>query len=113
HGTDVLGLAQYHTLLAFTLFDANSKQNGQVIPELVSLLDIKPTVLAYALSQNATPPLTQGRSLLPYVRGETTLSLPAKHMFLESDYSPAALRTVYPETRKVMLAGIALFQIDP
>ena len=34
-------------------------------------------------------------------------------MFLESDYTPEAIRTVYPDARHVLLEGVELFQIDP
>ena len=36
-----------------------------------------------------------------------------EHVFLESDFTPEAIRTVYPETRQVILEGIQLFQINP
>src|SRR3990167_3790348 len=44
HGTDVLGLTQYHTLLAFRLYGMKSNM-ARDVPGVVSLLDIKPTVL--------------------------------------------------------------------
>jgi len=46
------------------------------------------------------------------IRGKKSKAI-ARHVFVESDYTPEAIRTVYPETRKVLLEGIQLFQINP
>jgi hypothetical protein len=32
---------------------------------------------------------------------------------MESDFSPQAVRTVHPETRKILFEGIDFFKIDP
>ncbi len=109
HGTDVLGLSQYRTLLAFKRFDSTQYVPAKKIKQNVSLLDIKPTVLSwlgFAYQQ------TSGISLLPILLENHTTQL-HQHIFLESDFSPAAIRTVYPDTRKVMLEGIELFQVNP
>lgn len=108
HGTDVLGLPQYHTLLAFKRY-GEGLQKGRVVTGVVSLLDIKPTILDL-LAISAAP--SAGLSLAPQIKGEAGPLAPS-HIFLESDFTPEAIRTVYPETRKVMLEGIQLFQIDP
>jgi len=131
HGTDVLGLPQYHSLLAFKLYGLG-KQQERVVPGVVSLLDIKPTVLALvkayhpapneircsALVEACHPTHASGAgssaltlSLLPQILGVS--QPPARMLFLESDYSPDALRSVHPETRKLLLEGADLFQIDP
>ncbi len=39
--------------------------------------------------------------------------IPLVHVFLESDFSPAAIRSVYPDIRKAMLDGLKIYQIDP
>lgn len=109
HGTDVLGLTQYHTLLAFKLYGIAHQQN-QMIPGLVSLIDIKPTLLSF-LGINFAH-LT-GESLVAQILGKRSRVDKLRHIFIESDFSPEAIRTVYPDTRKVMLEGIQLFQIDP
>lgn len=107
HGTDVLGLTQYHTLLAFKLYGMGKQLEGEV-PGIVPLSDLKQTVLTLAgISQQGTH-----SPLAAIVRGEKQ-TVPLQHIFIESDYSPASIRTVYPETRKVLLEGIQLFQIDP
>lgn len=107
HGTDVLGLPQYHSLLAFRVYGGRPAVS-RTIPGIVSLLDIKPTVLQLL----GIPPLDcSGISLKSALYGQRQLSL-RQPIYLESDYTPEAIRTVYPETRSVMLEGIKLFQID-
>lgn len=105
HGTDVLGIPQYHTLLAFKLFGMGEQHKGDVAG-VVSLKDIKPALLALSGTEQ------QSSTLANIIRGNMT-KLPVQHVFMESDYSPESIRTVYPETRKVLLEGIQLFQIDP
>lgn len=107
HGTDVLGLPQYHTLLAFRIY---GKEVPVLVPGIVSLLDIKPTVLNLL---NLPVEDSSGISLLPIINHTVNTFPPARHVFLESDYSPPAIRTIYPETRNVFLEGVDLFQIDP
>jgi arylsulfatase A-like enzyme len=109
HGTDVLGLPQYHSLLAFRLFGTENYRKG-VVTGVVSLLDIKPTILNLL---NIPAPDSSGISLADAITGAGKPELPPQHIFLESDFSPEAIRTVYPETRKVLMEGIELFQIDP
>ena len=113
HGTDVLSLPQYHSLLAFRLFDAKLTNKTNVLAGVKSLLDVKPTILNYILPTTFTNYNTSGETLLPFITGEMRLSSAPKHLFLESDYSPAAIRTVYPQTRQVLLEGVALFEINP
>lgn len=107
HGTDVLGLPQYHSLLAFRVYGARPVVS-RTVPGVVSLLDIKPTVLQLL---GIAPLDCSGISLKGVLYGQRQLTL-RQPIYLESDYTPEAIRTVYPETRSVMLEGIKLFQID-
>ncbi|TAK72335.1 MAG: DUF229 domain-containing protein [Gammaproteobacteria bacterium] len=107
HGTDVLGLSQYHTLLAFRLYGLGP-QRTDAIPGVVSLIDIKPTVLDL-INVPRDKKLT---SLAPLIKGQS-VALPLHHLFLESDFSPAAIRTIYPKVKEAILEGVDLFQIDP
>lgn len=105
HGTDVLGLPQYHTLLAFKLYGMQPQHHGE-ITGIVPLTEIKQALLNLAGIDQHKVPLAQA------IAGEIR-HLPRQHIFIESDFSPEAIRTVYPETRKVLLEGIQLFQINP
>ncbi len=105
HGTDVLGLPQYHTLLAVKLYGMGQQSTGD-ISGVVSFTDIKPALLSLAGIEKSSAPIAA------IVRGTHSKSI-ARHVFVESDYTPEAIRTVYPETRKVLLEGIQLFQINP
>lgn len=109
HGTDVMGLPQYHSLLAFRTYGLDPVAK-KVVPGVVSLLDIKPTILSMLKFPSAQ---TSGISLAQEVMHPGLLSVPERHIFLESDFSPESIRTVYPETRKVILEGVELFRIDP
>ena len=76
---------------------------------MVTLLDIKPTLLQLIGIKN--PNNLGGVSLFKAIKNADPV--PLRHIFIESDFSPEAVRTVYPETRKVLLEGVKLFQIDP
>jgi len=110
HGTDVLGLSQYHIVLAFRTFGVEANQAGDRL-ERVSLLDIKPTILDFLNMKEASA--YDGHSLKSFILGREERALPDQHFFYESDFSPQAVRSVHPETRKLLFAGIDYFQIDP
>ncbi len=107
HGTDVLGLTQYHTVLAVRVY-GERKQASRDVSGNISTLDIMPTVLDLA---HVKKPALDGVSLASVVLGQAK-QVPSLPIYLESDYSPQAIRTVFPETRKVFLEGIHLFHID-
>jgi hypothetical protein len=110
HGTDVLGLPQYHTLLAFRLFGLQKNQTN-VIPGRVSLLDIKPTILNLLGLHFQSD---SGDSLKENIIGNKSLATSIhEDFFVESDFSPEAIRTVHPETRNVLFEGINFYKIDP
>lgn len=108
HGTDILGLSQYHNVFAVRLYGRGQQAIGDHVGE-VSTLDIMPTVLGLA---GVSTPKVDGQTLAPVILGQMK-SVPSHPIFMESDYSPQAICTVYPETRNVMLEGIHLFTIDP
>ena len=108
HGTDVLGLPQYHTLLAFKAYGIAKPFVNQKIMGTVSMLDIKPTILQLLhIKGEGVSGLSLVKKLTSNHHHQTE-----RHIFLESDFSPAAIRTVYPDTRKVVLEGIELFEVD-
>lgn len=107
HGTDVLGFPQYHSLLAFKLFGLRG-QAVKTISEPALLLDIKPTILSFLKIRARN----SGLSLRNLILGKAT-SLGQRTIFLESDFSPEAIRSVYPQMRNLIFEGIELFKIDP
>jgi arylsulfatase A-like enzyme len=109
HGTDVLGLTQYHSVLAFS-FTGVAERSVRRIPDTVSLMDIKPTLLA---ALNIPFEKIDGNSRLANITGATVLQVKPSDFFMESDFSPAAVRSVHPELRAVVLEGLDFFHIDP
>src|SRR3990167_993559 len=109
HGTDVLGLPQYHSLLAIKLYGVN-KQQARIIANTVSLLDIKPTILDLL---GIEPLASSGQSLAQFVNGKHDISFKHRPIFLETDFSPPAIRTVFPDTHQVLLEGVNIFEVDP
>lgn len=110
HGTDILSMTQYHTVLAFRFFGLQG-QIPSVIPGRVSLLDIKPTLLQTLGIPSSNLPA--GKSLVNYLAGKKSLVPSQGDFFTESDFSPQAVRSVHPETRKVLFEGINFFEINP
>jgi len=108
HGTDVLGLPQYHSVLAFRSYGC-CQIKPSLISGIVSLLDIKPTILDILKISSSE---NNGYSLLETLRQGKLITTTPKDFFMESDFSPEAVRTVHPETRKILFQGIDYFQID-
>lgn len=109
HGTDVLGFSQYHSLLAFKLYGF-SQQAAKKISELSTLLDIKPTILDFLKIDDKN----SGLSLKDLILGDKgRLPFFRRGIFLESDFSPEAVRSVHPEMRNLVFEGVELFKIDP
>lgn len=106
HGTDVLGLPQYRTVLAFRFFGVYHSIPRKIKGN-VSLLDIKSTLLDLV---HISSPKSSGISLVNSMVDQTVL---LRHIFMESDFSPQAIRTVYPNVREALHEGIDLFQINP
>lgn len=107
HGTDVLGLSQYHIVLAARLYGL-ANQNNRVMSNTVSLLNIKPTLLNFLKLP------FEGHSLMHWIdSSQSDVSNEDSHFFMESDFSPQAVRTVHPETHKLIFEGIEYFQINP
>lgn len=110
HGTDILGLSQYHSVLAFRFYGDEKNQNRS-IPGRVSLLDIKPTVLA----KLHLPPdqNDDGYALLNSILGQGSVARSKQDFFMETDFSPQSIRSVHPEARDLLFEGIDFFQVDP
>jgi len=109
HGTDVLGLNQYHSVLAFRFYGLSTKP-VQLLPGVVTLMDIKPTLLSFLGVASVND---SGVSLRDSIEGERVSARTTTDIFLESDFSPQAIHSVHPETRQLLFEGIDFFQIDP
>lgn len=109
HGTDVLGLSQYHTLLAFRTFGVKPNKI-KIVSGFVSVMDVKPTILEFL-----DLPLgrSSGNALQDYIFGNKSWVDIKQDFFTESDFSPEAVRSIHPEERKVLFEGIDYFRIDP
>lgn len=111
HGTDVLGYSQYHSLLAFKITGvANYRTVVQQINENVSLLDIKPTLLSLLQIPYKE---ASGESLVTLITQQKVKDRKLHDFFIESDFSPQAVKSVHPEMRKVLFEGMDYFQINP
>lgn len=108
HGTDVLALPQYHSLFAIKRYGFATQQKKQ-IKTTVSLLDIKPTILALLQIPDSK---SSGQSLAAYVNGWDEVNLKHYPIFLESDFSPSAILQVFPDVHQTILQGINIFKID-
>jgi arylsulfatase A-like enzyme len=108
HGTDVLSMSQYHSVLAFRFYGV--EKPAQLVPGIVTLLDIKPTLLNYL---NIATHSQGGISLSDYIDGKKSTVLSTQDIFLESDFSPAAIHTAHPETRQLVFEGVDFFEINP
>lgn len=110
HGTDILSMTQYHTVLAFRFFGLQG-QIPSIVSGRVSLLDIKPTLLDQLGIHSSILP--EGKSLVSYLSAQKNSVPSQEDFFTESDFSPQAVRSVHPETRKVLFQGINFFEINP
>lgn len=108
HGNDVLGLPQYHNVLAFRLFGMKSNQ-AKAIPGRVSLLDIKPTILALLKLPSKN---NSGVSRLDNILNNRADAVSNDDFFVESDFSPQSVISAHPEVRDVLFEGINYFQVD-
>lgn len=109
HGTDVLGLTQSHTVLSFRFFGVDG-QKPNLVSGWASLIDIKPTILDLLKIESAKQ---NGKSLIDYISAKKTTIEELSHFYMESDFTPDAVYSVHPETRKVLFQGINFFQINP
>lgn len=109
HGTDVLGMTQYRSVLAFRLKGFKSNQ-AQKISGTVSLMDIYPTILQCL---GIVPNKVTGVSLTDAILKKKTFIQSSHDFLMESDFSPEAIRSVYPKMRDTVFEGIAFYQLDP
>jgi hypothetical protein len=108
HGTDVLSYTQYHTLLSLRCFGycENAQQN---INSLVSLVDIKPTILNML---NISSSDSDGESLLPFIKSQKMVAKP-RMIFAETGFTPTAMTGESIAVGKILLQSFRIFEINP
>ena len=105
HGTDVLSFSQYQTFLAIQML--GFKVQAKKIALRASLLDIKPTLESLLQLPKTS---NDGINLLPFLL--TTPSPLKRTLFFESDFTPQALQSVFPNVAEAVLEGINLFAVN-
>jgi len=107
HGTDVLSVTQNNTLFAMRFFSSASYKPKKV-DSLISLVDLKPTVLDFlGIDYGAT----DGVTLMPLVH-DIDKTFINRSVFVETGFSPAAILTTYPNTRDLLFQGANYFHVD-
>lgn len=109
HGTDVLSDSQYNTMLAFRYYGQKYSNKAVTINKMVSLIDIKPTLLEI-LGIPAKD--YDGISLLPYLQG---IKDPFEHnmIFTEIGFTPTALKSSNISVQNAVYQSADLFAIQP
>ncbi len=119
HGTDVMGLTQYHTLLAIRQYGEPTMQTKKDVTDVVSLIDIYPTLIELAQleeksfehNSKSMAESSEGVSLAGYLKGKNVIA-PSRHIFLESDFTPAAIRSLYPDIKKAILESLNIYEVN-
>ncbi len=108
-GTNVLGLKQYHVLLAFRRY--GGQLPVQQINEPASLLDIAPTILDF---QGFSPMNNiDGVSLFGYFSGSSRKPDSQRALFLETGDSMSEIETDHIYIQKVIKHEIGVYEINP
>ncbi len=109
HGTDILNMAQEHIVFAVKQFGHYKSFAPRKVTYPVSLIDIKPTSLAYL---NIKHNHSQGISLLPLLTGKKNTLAP-RDLFIESGFTLPGLLVAQPNVKKLLQEGLSYFAIDP
>lgn len=109
HGTDILNMAQEHIIFAVKQFGDFKPFAPRKVAYPVSLIDIKPTSLAYL---NIKHNHAQGVSLLPLITGKKN-ELKPRDLFIESGFTLPGLLVAQPNVKKLLQEGLSYFAIDP
>jgi hypothetical protein len=107
HGTDVLSLSQYNNVLAFHSEGMGNFKKTHV-PQMVSLADIKPTILNLLNIPDHTSTLP---SLVPYLHGEKVQNTP-RVIFAETGFTPSSFRDDKFSIMNTVVQTIDLFEVD-
>jgi arylsulfatase A-like enzyme len=108
HGTDILSFVQYNNLLAVQTIGFTHTTTQQV-KTLVSLIDIKPTILELL---NLPASTTDGQSLLPYLQGKKDTDT-ARLLFAETGFTPMTLLAKKMNVAIAITSIANMFNINP
>ncbi|OGT31943.1 MAG: hypothetical protein A3E87_00090 [Gammaproteobacteria bacterium RIFCSPHIGHO2_12_FULL_35_23] len=109
HGTDVLSLSQYHTVLAFRTFGMNPENVAGHVKATVSMIDIKPTILTLL---HLPAPGSDGISLTPFIyHSQNKIITPP--IFLETGFTPDSIKGANINIQNTLVQGIKIFKILP
>ena len=109
HGTDVLTLPQYHTVLAMRYFGGQKQFIGSK-NTVVSLIDIAPTILNFLNLKS--PYKMQGVSLLSLVNTSND-TLQPRPIFIETGFTLPGILSATPKAEVVLNEGISYYQVIP
>jgi len=113
HGTDVLSYSQYNNVLAIRTFGINPTNTPDMIDDIVSLSDIKPTVLKLLnIPDQNKKDQGQGQSLMPYLYHQKPTQL-RKLFFIESGFTPKGVESDKISVFNIVFQGAKVFYIDP
>lgn len=108
HGTDVLSYSQFNNLLAFRTFGPQKKVEPSTINRMVSLVDLKSTLLHLI---NVSFKKHDGISLVPYLYGEPYQQ--NRYLFAEIGFTPTSIKTTKISIPNAVLQSEDLFTIQP
>ena len=107
HGSDILSPQQYHSMLAFNIYQQGKRITpNNKINSRVALIDLAPTILAF-LNQHI-PQTMDGISLLPAIIDPQT-SLPQRTFFIASGMFPNQIIS----KEKAMQIGEEFYKVNP
>ncbi|MBN1684367.1 MAG: sulfatase-like hydrolase/transferase [Gammaproteobacteria bacterium] len=110
HGTDILSFTQYHNVLAFRKF-GKEKYLPHFVSGMVSLIDIKPTVLNMTIKLSGKNFYDDGVSLLPEIMN-IEKKAPDRMIFVETGFTPVAINAQTYSVQDAVYQSIDLYKID-
>lgn len=108
HGTEILSMTQYHILLAFQLHGLKLTAPPAMISGMVSLIDLKPTILDLL----KIPSASSGVSLLNQL-SQPNVAIHSRPLYVESGFTPTELRRLYVDTSEIVDNHIQRLAIKP
>ncbi|MCP3679485.1 MAG: sulfatase-like hydrolase/transferase [Gammaproteobacteria bacterium] len=111
HGTDVLSFSQYHNLLAIRTYGLATKNVAQRVDRMVSLVDIKPTLLQLLTIKDSFSS-ANAQSLLPWIEGKPIVNNQPVWTFVEGGFNPKAVMASKVIVSDVAREGAEFYYVD-